>query len=869
MSSFRDHTCLFLTKVSDMMQTLLDHHDEEVADLRRKAVSADDPRGSFDEHDVLNSDDFHDVNNGTSSVSRKLTTSFKRRPLCAKLAVPKQSTGAFDDVIPSESDRHRKSSLSRVSFREIATTRATFGCSVGNVVDDVLNENIQSQPCRRMIRNKTCSESALAATRVSKSCLKVGSNETLNARNLSISLVPTPQELDNESEPPASPLSNVKPPIYNSQQSSCSHAGDLTNPAISSTSVESPFAEVFLPRKVWDVEDTVMKSLTRKSASNPRSQSNVSTASAQFSTQSSTSKEIETEKRSRQKRALNPQSRAKLVWDILAVVVLLYDLVVIPLQAFDLPANDAAVLIDVSVLVYWTMDTVVSAITGRYINGKLELRLEVILRRYLKTWFLFDISLIIPEWLMIMLDGDGDQSPLGLVRVFKGVRFARLARLLRLLRLVKMGKMFEELSSRINSNLVLLSLNVIKMMLGITILIHILACAWYFVGKQSDDGWVRQNGVHLQDFGYRYLFTFQFSMARLHPSTFGTNLSFKTVSERLLSIIVSLCALGGGGVFISSITNTMALLEAHRTMRTRKLAIVREYVKENHISTSLAVRTKKYVEESVDRKLREQNAADLVSLVPSGLLAELHREAWSPTICNHHQFRLLSVNHPKTLCNLCNQAFREIVANASELVFGVCDPCTCMFFIRAGELRYSQLEELSDDCSPEGTESIYVEEKILPGQWLSEPSLWTRWENQGNLKPAKDSTILVLHMEPFVIEIQSHERVLVEIADYCKRFIQCMNMLRDLSDNLPPSFAQEEPAEEPAQRQWSLFRKPSTLSLGSVLPQDADASGSTSSRGAPAASVGDNGTVDTRRQSFAFKGKSYSLPDRPISSTCW
>eukprot|EP00927_Polykrikos_kofoidii_P034815 TRINITY_DN2944_c0_g1_i5.p1 TRINITY_DN2944_c0_g1~~TRINITY_DN2944_c0_g1_i5.p1 ORF type:complete len:896 (-),score=131.20 TRINITY_DN2944_c0_g1_i5:23-2614(-) len=820
MSSFRDHTCLFLTKVSDMMQTLLDHHDEEVADLRRKAVSADDPRGSFDEHDVLNSDDFHDVNNGTSSVSRKLTTSFKRRPLCAKLAVPKQSTGAFDDVIPSESDRHRKSSLSRVSFREIATTRATFGCSVGNVVDDVLNENIQSQPCRRMIRNKTCSESALAATRVSKSCLKVGSNETLNARNLSISLVPTPQELDNESEPPASPLSNVKPPIYNSQQSSCSHAGDLTNPAISSTSVESPFAEVFLPRKVWDVEDTVMKSLTRKSASNPRSQSNVSTASAQFSTQSSTSKEIETEKRSRQKRALNPQSRAKLVWDILAVVVLLYDLVVIPLQAFDLPANDAAVLIDVSVLVYWTMDTVVSAITGRYINGKLELRLEVILRRYLKTWFLFDISLIIPEWLMIMLDGDGDQSPLGLVRVFKGVRFARLARLLRLLRLVKMGKMFEELSSRINSNLVLLSLNVIKMMLGITILIHILACAWYFVGKQSDDGWVRQNGVHLQDFGYRYLFTFQFSMARLHPSTFGTNLSFKTVSERLLSIIVSLCALGGGGVFISSITNTMAELQAHRRMRSRKLAVLREYIKDNFISTEMSVRAKKYVEQSIDRKLREQNAAELVAMVPASLLTDLRREAWVPTISHHKHFDHLCSKHSKTVWNLCSDALKEFDVNSSEMVFSCGDPCTCMFFIKAGELKYSwQIESREEskgtswglgDISEEGDKMRRcVEENIFSTQWLSEPALWTSWENQGDLEVTVDSTILLVQMEGFVMEIQRHPRVLVDVVAYCRHFLKCLNKQLQLTDNLPPSFADEEAPS----RQWKLFRKGSTMSL--------------------------------------------------------
>eukprot|EP00927_Polykrikos_kofoidii_P034818 TRINITY_DN2944_c0_g1_i9.p1 TRINITY_DN2944_c0_g1~~TRINITY_DN2944_c0_g1_i9.p1 ORF type:complete len:849 (-),score=104.23 TRINITY_DN2944_c0_g1_i9:351-2582(-) len=582
----------------------------------------------------------------------------------------------------------------------------------------------------------------------------------------------------------------------------------------------TPCVDVFLPRNAWVVDDDLLKAVAKmrlvgKSATQ-RSLSCTTFLDTTTTTCSSTA--------TTSRRALDPQSRGKLVWDFLAAIVLLYDCVAIPLQAFDLPANHVTSFIEFFVVFYWTMDLGMSGITGKYINGKIEMRLRVVLERYLRTWFLFDVLVLIPEWVLIVIGSGDGSSPLSLARALKSTRLSRLARFLRLLRIMKASQVFREFENRINRNSVLLSFNVMKMMLGVTVLIHVLACAWYHVGKQSDDGWVHQNNIHTEAMGSRYLFAFQFSMARLHPSTFGENLSLKTVFERTLSVFVSLCALAGGGIFISSITNTMALLEAHRTMRTRKLAIIREYVKENNISTPLAVRTKKYVEESVDRKLREQNAADLVLLVSPGILTDLHREAWSPTICNHHQFRLLSVNHPKTLCNLCNQAFREIVANASELVFGVCDPCTCMFFIRAGELRYSQQEELCEDGSREGRKSNHAEEKILPGQWLSEPSLWTRWENQGNLKPAKDSTILVLHMEPFVIEIQSHERVLVEIANYCKRFLQCLNMLRDLSDNLPPSFAQEEPAEEPAQRQWKLFRRGSTLTLGSVLPEDVDAS---------------------------------------------
>eukprot|EP00927_Polykrikos_kofoidii_P034809 TRINITY_DN2944_c0_g1_i1.p1 TRINITY_DN2944_c0_g1~~TRINITY_DN2944_c0_g1_i1.p1 ORF type:complete len:799 (-),score=107.84 TRINITY_DN2944_c0_g1_i1:351-2660(-) len=767
-----------------MTQNLLDHHDREVEALRNKVRPLHDSRVNS-RHELTISRQAS-MSSSPSSRAASIDRSFD----CAKASFLKQRTKnakCVDNVM-----------ISSAPISLAMYSRPSRKPSSG------LDEIVDTQR-GRILSGKSETTHAVDATKIpSHSADEVEKRLTLETLSIG-----DPGKSSFGSDSPNEDATSSKIPSDT----------PLKDPVLPTD--ETPCVDVFLPRNAWVVDENLEKAVAkmrhiRNSAINQKS---LSSSAFLDRTTTSCSSAVPTSRR-----ALDPQSRGKLVWDFLAAIVLLYDCVAIPLQAFDLPANHVTSFIEFFVVFYWTMDLGMSGITGKYINGKIEMRLRVVLERYLRTWFLFDVLVLIPEWVLIVIGSGDGSSPLSLARALKSTRLSRLARFLRLLRIMKASQVFREFENRINRNSVLLSFNVMKMMLGVTVLIHVLACAWYHVGKQSDDGWVHQNNIHTEAMGSRYLFAFQFSMARLHPSTFGENLSLKTVFERTLSVFVSLCALAGGGIFISSITNTMALLEAHRTMRTRKLAIIREYVKENNISTPLAVRTKKYVEESVDRKLREQNAADLVLLVSPGILTDLHREAWSPTICNHHQFRLLSVNHPKTLCNLCNQAFREIVANASELVFGVCDPCTCMFFIRAGELRYSQQEELCEDGSREGRKSNHAEEKILPGQWLSEPSLWTRWENQGNLKPAKDSTILVLHMEPFVIEIQSHERVLVEIANYCKRFLQCLNMLRDLSDNLPPSFAQEEPAEEPAQRQWKLFRRGSTLTLGSVLPEDVDAS---------------------------------------------
>eukprot|EP00927_Polykrikos_kofoidii_P016925 TRINITY_DN17688_c1_g1_i1.p1 TRINITY_DN17688_c1_g1~~TRINITY_DN17688_c1_g1_i1.p1 ORF type:complete len:894 (+),score=112.25 TRINITY_DN17688_c1_g1_i1:127-2808(+) len=834
MSLFHDQTCLFLATIGEMTQKLLDHHNQEVHELRTKLTALREARGTIESSDESLGNQ-ESAKSSLDNIHRfGYSTSLKKPLLRAKVASAMQSTNTFDEVVPSSPNLRKSNNTYGKSISlEAASSRRTLICGGAEFVGDkILDDLVQTPACGRMLNARTRSVSdAAAATRATKnSSVNHAADEPPKAGILLPIVNHREARVENKSErldpvrhgeKQASDIDGEPLPLCIGSLDTSGLGPEASNKDSASSKIEhdSPGAEsrvdLFLPRNVWVVDDSLLRAVAKKNVRR-QSQRIESFLSFDVSNQSA-SRDLRPLKESM--RALHPQSLGKLWWDVMAILVLVYDLVVIPLQVFDLPPSHAALFMDIFIVIYWTGDTAVSGITGRYINGKLELRLRIVLWRYLRTWFLFDALVLIPEWVLIVFGGYDKQSPLSLVRVFKGMRFARLARFLRLLRLVKVGKVFQEIASRINSNVVLLSLKVMQMMLGITLLIHMLACAWYFIGKQSNDGWVHQNNIHTQEFGHRYLFSYQFSLARLHPSTFGANLGLKTVSERLLSIVVSICALGSGGVFISSITNTMAELQAHRRMQTRKLAVLRKYIRENQISSQLSIRAKKSVEQSIDRKLREQNAADLMAMMPLSLLTDLRREAWAPTLCNHSLFRELFMNHPKTILNLCSHAFKEIDVNQSEMIFNSGDPCTCMIFIRQGEFSYSQPMESTGNCSPptaskgleHGLDEVRqvscMKEDVVPGQWLCEASLWTRWENQGDLQSIADSTVLVLQMESFVIEIQSHERALVAAVTYCRKFLQCMNRLADLTDNLPSDFAHEEPVK----REWNLFGRASSL----------------------------------------------------------
>ena len=237
--------------------------------------------------------------------------------------------------------------------------------------------------------------------------------------------------------------------------------------------------------------------------------------------------------------AIHPGRR--LAWDLLAMLFLLRDLVMAPMQVFDLPYSGILFVTDLIVLVYWTIVIPVSMATAVYVNGKLETDLTLIFHMYTRGWFSFDLLLVCTGW-MVCTDLQ-ESGVLCLVRVA------------RLFRAVKLDRGVRDVRIRINRDSIILLITVTKLIVFVMCLIHLLACAWYWVGTDSKEGWVFTQGVDEPPLLHHYLFAFQFAMARLHPANYSEDLELKTVRERIFAIVISMVAVAGGGVLLSSITN--------------------------------------------------------------------------------------------------------------------------------------------------------------------------------------------------------------------------------------------------------------------------------------------------------------------------
>eukprot|EP00929_Paragymnodinium_shiwhaense_P097470 TRINITY_DN59136_c0_g1_i1.p1 TRINITY_DN59136_c0_g1~~TRINITY_DN59136_c0_g1_i1.p1 ORF type:complete len:762 (+),score=79.52 TRINITY_DN59136_c0_g1_i1:76-2361(+) len=508
---------------------------------------------------------------------------------------------------------------------------------------------------------------------------------------------------------------------------------------------------------------------------------------------------------------LHPLSLPRAIWNLAAVILVAYDFIVLPLVTFDLPDDLFHETMTGIILAYWTLDIGLSFATGCYVNGKLIMEWREICKQYLKTWLFFDLVILLPG-LVLSVANMAARDSVGLLRALRSARTMRLLRFLGILRIFKGNRLLYTLKSGVNSTSLLLCLTVARVILGVILLCHLLASSWYFVGKQSPNGWIYIEGIQDRALGDKYLSSLQWGLARIHPSTFGKNDSLQSVPERIFAIVMSLFAFCGGGYFVSSITTTMSELQRLREGQTRKMHILREYIRDNNISSSLSMRVKNYVETNTSRA-REVNTKQIAEFLPAPLVADLRLEAWSPIVAAHPKLITLMTWTPRFLWSLCKTALMETVVFPGDTVFATGDSAEKMFFVIMGAMTYTVGRSITSNSSADS-------EDIRSGQWLSEAALWTQWRHKGELCGEADSTLLTLDAEQLILLARGHRSSAVEMAYYAHLFVKALNEIGDgVTDLLPVDFPDDDDGT-PHYSERSVYTPDSTSEmLVSIAPR--------------------------------------------------
>ena len=229
-----------------------------------------------------------------------------------------------------------------------------------------------------------------------------------------------------------------------------------------------------------------------------------------------------------------PFSSFKLIWDLIALLFLIYQSFEIPYRlSFNVTATFNIFVLELIQTVFFLIDILFNFNTGIVLNGVLVMNRKKIAITYLKTWFIFDIIASFPYDLFILgrdyfnvniysedkniknflsfnklnsdialntLDKskliykyfkniDYNKSILRKTQIIKLIRLLKITKFIKLLRLIRLAKLkplIFLIEDAFNSKLISVFIEMIKITSLMLIFAHWLACIWFAIGISNN-----------------------------------------------------------------------------------------------------------------------------------------------------------------------------------------------------------------------------------------------------------------------------------------------------------------------------------------------------------------------------------------------
>eukprot|EP00928_Gymnodinium_smaydae_P024466 TRINITY_DN1978_c0_g1_i3.p1 TRINITY_DN1978_c0_g1~~TRINITY_DN1978_c0_g1_i3.p1 ORF type:complete len:1118 (+),score=131.66 TRINITY_DN1978_c0_g1_i3:129-3482(+) len=461
----------------------------------------------------------------------------------------------------------------------------------------------------------------------------------------------------------------------------------------------------------------------------------------------------------------HPVSRPRVVWDVLSLFFLFYDVLWIPLQAFGPQEHILTSILAWFVATFWTFDIVFSFLSGFNVDGVPELRPSKIARHYIRSWFFFDALMVSVEWLLRFIPAAGGASEETGAGAGASTQLLRLIRLSRLLRVVKAGSALMNMVDLIRSEFWLIIVGLAFRLLVIIVMSHFVACAWYAMGLVALEGrsWVNKYELPTRSLAYRYTTSLHWAMTQFTPASM--EITPTNALERTYTLLVLMVAMVTFSSFVSSVTNATNRLQNLNSDRLQKMSVLRRYIAENRISRTLNARVWGCSYLALDKSARRLHAKDvgILSMIPIKVRADLAEEVLGPIVAHHPFFAQLGVSYNTLARKLLILAAEETSLGLGRELFLPGDPSERFYFFRSGHLRYNDVRTKTTTA-------------ISHGSWACEAVLWIAWKHTGQLSAETHCELLSLR----AADVRDTLKRIQECQRYAREFVQFFEKHPDL-----------------------------------------------------------------------------------------
>jgi len=470
--------------------------------------------------------------------------------------------------------------------------------------------------------------------------------------------------------------------------------------------------------------------------------------------------------------AWKPDSGTRMAYEAFSILLLFVEGIMIPYTlAWDMKEEFSFETVSLFARIFWTTDLLLSFGTG-YITKQhtTELRLHKTAKHFLATWFVFDATLVMWDWVGSILPN---------LRLMRAGRLVRIGRQLRrALDLVHKAKAI------FDAKVVHLTIDISLLLVMFFWLAHVICCGWYALGKvvaSSDTGatWLVDRdgrGAYSQvGADYEYTTALHWSLTQLTPASM--EVVPMNTQERIFNIAVIL----GGFVVGSSLVATLsAMMTQYRLFledSQRKARQLRDYLDQELITQDLSRATKMQVVAILKQSRRiKATEVSYLSLLSNSMQRTLRTQVVLRYLSGHVFFGVWCQVDADSVATLCNSCVEDQYFMAGDICFRENQDGRSMFFVKHGALIYKPGAFAPEALLSEGDPRLTCKANSV----ASEVAMWLKWTHLGNMVSGATSSsgaateVLAVNADAWIEYFSRHDVSGWAVRDYAVTFYRCM-----------------------------------------------------------------------------------------------
>eukprot|EP00927_Polykrikos_kofoidii_P009479 TRINITY_DN13950_c0_g1_i4.p1 TRINITY_DN13950_c0_g1~~TRINITY_DN13950_c0_g1_i4.p1 ORF type:complete len:805 (+),score=104.61 TRINITY_DN13950_c0_g1_i4:78-2492(+) len=467
----------------------------------------------------------------------------------------------------------------------------------------------------------------------------------------------------------------------------------------------------------------------------------------------------------------HPQCQSRLVWVGVGVALLVYELLIMSLQVFDLEATNVQKGMEWICSTYWTLDVVMSFLTATFVKGHLSMDLRVIASSYIASWFCFDVFILVCQWNLLLM-GQGND------RAF--FRHLRKLRYIRLMRLLKLFQLLPSLLATVTNPVHKFSLEVAQFVFFIIVWIHVSACGFYGVHLLSDAESPSISRIPENNKLTRYLVCAHWASAQLQGSS-----DIAVVDDalpRFYALAVIMVAIPFCALFVSRLTNIMMELHDLTKSNAVQQRNIRDYLSRHRISTDLSGQVLEFVKwrQNVEKSRTDKNDSNVLNMLPKHLRGALIDESLAPLLSKHVFWQCLKADFEPYFKVVLLNVFKSQFLLPHEVVFNFGGVASSAYIVECGDLtllHYSKIaKSLIKTSAKLNKESRNMQDRLLKarslssGTCVSEMALWLRCAHKGDLRAESQAWVQTVSADMIEFYVKDYPVLQRAMARHARHF---------------------------------------------------------------------------------------------------